>query len=86
MTGKELIIYILENDLLDKSMFDCDNVVGLLSVSEAAIALGAGNATILAHIKIGTIDTVRVGKMDFVIDNDKFKKLKGRRNDGKQII
>ena len=37
MNGKELMVYILENDLLDKPMLDEDGIpIWLMTVGEAA--------------------------------------------------
>lgn len=37
MTGRELIIFILENNLEDVSIFDGDTLPGLMTLDEAAV-------------------------------------------------
>ena len=64
MTGKDLIIYILENDLVDKEMYKDGNIPGLMSVREAAVELGVGVATIKAYIKIGKLKHFFIGDGD----------------------
>lgn len=61
MTGRDLIIYILKNNLEDKDIFKDGVFVGLMTVEEAAVKFGVGPATImlwyvtdmLAGFKIG---------------------------------
>ena len=53
MTGKELIIYILMNNLLDKPVIDGDKIIGFMTEEEAAIQYNVGNATIRAWVDCG---------------------------------
>lgn len=50
MTGRELIIYILENHLEDESVFKDEKFIGLLSVSEVAERMNVGIATVYVWI------------------------------------
>lgn len=77
MTGKELIIYILENDLLDTPIFDNSKIVGLLSIDETAVRLGVGRATIITYIRMKRLDNIIIGNSTFVIDNHKLNTCKG---------
>lgn len=55
MTGRDLIIYILENGLEDKSVFEDGRLVGFLTIEEAAVKKDVGPATIMAAINMGNI-------------------------------
>ena len=77
MTGKELIIYILENNLLNVSVFEYNSVVGLLTIDQAAIKLNVGKATIATYLMMNRLDEVVIGDKIFIVDNDRLKELKG---------
>lgn len=46
MTGKEIILYILHNNLEDKEIFENGLFVGFMSEEEAAVKFDVGIATI----------------------------------------
>lgn len=77
MTGKELIIYILENNLLDVPVFEYNSIVGLLTIDQAAIRLNVGRSTIGTYIQLNRLDTIHIGYMMFIVDNGKLKELEG---------
>lgn len=56
MTGRDLIIYILENGLEDTNVFKNGKINGFLTVKEAAVKLGVGTATILLWYALGEIE------------------------------
>lgn len=78
MTGKELIMYIIKNDLLNEPIFSDNKILGLVTVEEAAIRLDVGKATISVYAKLGRIDSVKIGNAIFIVDNDKLKTIKER--------
>ena len=47
MTGKDLILYILQNDLENEELFKDGRFLGLLSVEETAAKLNVGTATVM---------------------------------------
>ena len=65
MTGRELIVYILQNNLEDEIVFDMktDKLIGHISTSEAAAKAGVGVGTIVAWIEMGFIDCVVIHGM-----------------------
>lgn len=63
MTGRELIIYILQNNLEDKPVFVNGKFVGFLSVGETAQRLGCGIETVKTMISLGMIDDVVDGDL-----------------------
>ena len=69
MTGKELIIYILINDLLDKPVIDGDKIIGFMTEEEAAIQYNVGNATIRAWVDCGILTGYSLGGKLFIADN-----------------
>lgn len=54
MTGRELIIYILQNNLEDEVVIDTE------SVEEVALYYGVGIATVKAWYEMGQIDGIKV--------------------------
>ena len=61
MTGRELIIYILENNLEDTKL------LGLLTVEEAAVKYGVGPATVKSWYEIGLVKGIKVGDKLFIL-------------------
>ena len=55
MTGRDLIIYILENNLEDEPVFEDDNFIGFMSVEEVALHFNVGTETIKIWIELGGI-------------------------------
>ena len=58
MTGRELIIYILENGLEDEPVFENGRFIGFLTLGEAAQKLGYGIETVKAMVELGLIEDV----------------------------
>ena len=54
MTGRELIIYILQNNLEDKVVIDTE------SVEEVALYYGVGISTVKAWYEMGQIDGIKI--------------------------
>ena len=61
MTGRDLIVYILTNGLEDESVFEDGKFVGLLTVEEAAVKFGTGNATIQTYYIMGVLEGFVIG-------------------------
>jgi hypothetical protein len=74
MTGRELIIYILENHLENEEIFKNDEILGLMVIEEAAAKTGVGVESINAMIKLGWLKTITVGDKTFVLATDIMKK------------
>lgn len=58
MTGRELILYILENGLEDEPVFKNGTFVGFMTVTQAAEKMDVGLATIFAWHTMGKVDGV----------------------------
>jgi hypothetical protein len=61
MTGKELIIYILQNNLEDEPVFKDGKLLGFMTVKEAAIKFEVGENAILAWIGLGWLPYIPIG-------------------------
>lgn len=67
MTGRELIMYILENHLEDEPAFQNGTFVGYVPDVKFAEMLGVGVATVRTWIIIGRIkDAIMIGDVMFV--------------------
>lgn len=69
MTGRELIVYILQNKLEDEPIFKNNSFIGFMTVEEAAIKANVGVATICAWMFLGKIPYVKIGVHVFIPGN-----------------
>ena len=63
MTGRELIIYILQNNLEDELVFEDGKFIGMMSIDDVASLYNVGPATVKAWLDIGLLKgcTVKEG-------------------------
>ena len=61
MTGRDLILYILRNNLEDEPVFKDGTMLGFITIEEAAKKFEVGVGTIYAYIMCNRIDHVFVG-------------------------
>lgn len=61
MTGRDLILYILKNNLEDEDVFKNGSFMGFMTVEQAASKKCVGVATINTWITMGLIDYVKIG-------------------------
>lgn len=67
MTGRELILYILQNHLEDEPIFKEDgSITGFLTVGPAAEKVNVGTATVYAWIEKGLLPYILVGNRIFI--------------------
>lgn len=75
MTGRDLIIYILENGLEDELVFDDKRVgrelLGFMTAMDAAREFGVGLATIRVWYDLGFIKGFKIGDAYFISANIK---------------
>ena len=69
MTGRELIIYILENNLEEKPVWENGNFLGFMTEMDAAIKFGVGVATIRVWYELGMIQGFKIGDMIYIPAN-----------------
>ena len=60
MTGRELIIYILQNNLEDVQIIENGKLIGFMTIGEAAEKFDVGTATVKAWISTGLLKSVRI--------------------------
>jgi hypothetical protein len=61
MTGKELIIYILQNNLEDKVVLSNGIFTGIMDAEQAAAKFGVGVATVQTWYQLGMIPGFTMG-------------------------
>ena len=69
MTGKDLIIYILQNDLENELIIKDDIFELFMSEEKAAIKFDVGVATIRAWYECGLLPGVKIGDSIFFLSN-----------------
>lgn len=69
MTGKDLIIYILQNDLEDEIVVENGVFVWLMTEEEAAVKFEVGVATIKAWYECNMLPGVKIGDSIFFLRN-----------------
>ena len=67
MTGKELIMYILANNLENEPVFKDDTFIGFVTEDQFAIAMNVGVATVRTWIDIGMIGySLKIGDKYYI--------------------
>lgn len=61
MTGRDLIIYILENGLEDEPVYKDGRFMGFVTAAEAAVKMDVGVATIWAWVMQGKLFGLLIG-------------------------
>lgn len=69
MTGRDLIIYIMRNNLENEPVFKDGKFIGFISVGEAAARMNVGTATICAWITQGWLDCIVIGGVVYIPDH-----------------
>ena len=78
MTGRELIIYILQNNLEDEEITKDGVFVGFARAEEVASEYGVGLATVKAWYELGILDGITIGDVVLVskhVNNTAIAKL-----------
>ncbi len=71
MTGKDLIIYILQNNLENEEVIKNGIFVWFMTEEEAAIEFNVGVATIRAWYEVGLLPGVKIGNSIFFLKDFK---------------
>lgn len=72
MTGRDMIMYILENHLEDEPVVDRKGkFVGFISEEEAAVKFGVGYHTVRVWVNQGKIPGVLVNEVVYIPENAK---------------
>ena len=76
MTCRDLIIYILKNNLEDEVILEEGIFTGLMTAEEAAIKFGVGVGTVKAWFDCGILTGTKIGNSIFFLKD--ISKQKGR--------
>lgn len=71
MTGRDLIIYILENSLEDEPVFKDGKFIGFITDAEAAVRLKTGISTVQAMCNLKILPGVKIGEKFYIPANTK---------------
>lgn len=63
MTGRDLIIYILQNNLEDTPVFEDGKLLGFMTIEEAAVKFGYGPETIKVWVQLNYISCLKIGNV-----------------------
>lgn len=74
MTGRDLILYILQNGLEDEPVFDNGIFLGFMNINEAAVKFDVGAATVMAWYNTGMLPGIRIGESVYIPANAEVKK------------
>lgn len=61
MTGRDLIIFILQNGLEDKVLFENGDIPGFKHISTVAVDFGVGLATVEQWYELGVLPGIKIG-------------------------
>jgi excisionase family DNA binding protein len=61
MTGKDLILYILQNDLEDEPVFKDGKLLGFVTAGEVAAKMDVGVATVYVWLHQKRLDGIFIG-------------------------
>ena len=70
MTGRDLIIYILENHLEDVEIFNDETKPFLVPLDKAAVVLGCGLAGVKALLSIGKTKGIRLNGKYYIFSTE----------------
>lgn len=69
MTGRDLIIYILSNNLEDEPIYKNGKILGFMTAMEAAAKFEVGLATIQAWVGLGYLPGIKIGNEVYIPAN-----------------
>lgn len=70
MTYRELILYILENNLENEEVFKDGKPVGFLTIEETAVKFEVGIATVKVWIERKMLPSIELGKVTYIPATD----------------
>ena len=72
MTGRDLIIHILQNGLENEPVFKDGRLLGFMTAIEAAVTFDTGLATIQIWFERGLLDGIIIGNELYIPANAKY--------------
>ena len=71
MTGRDLIIYIIQNGLENEPVYEDGKILGFMNELEAAVKFNVTTATIRVWIGLKMLDGVLIGGVWYIPSNAK---------------
>ena len=71
MTGRDLIIYIIQNGLENEPVYEDGHILGFMNELEAAVKFNVTTATIRVWIGLKMLDGVLIGGVWYIPSNAK---------------
>lgn len=81
MTGRDLILYILENKLEDEAVVKNGIFIGFMSEEEAAAKFNVGVSTIRVYNTLKMLDGIEINGRLYFLRNSKDPREKDDKND-----
>ena len=69
MLGRDLILYILENNLENEPVFKNGKLLGFMTVEEAAVKFEVGEAPIWLWVSLDMLKGIKIGNLLFIPAN-----------------
>jgi excisionase family DNA binding protein len=66
MTGRDLILYILSNNLEDEPVFQNGKFIGFITAAEAAAKMNVGVPTICVWVAQHQLNGIRIGDQIYI--------------------
>lgn len=76
MTGRDLIVYILQNNLENEEVFKDGVFLGCLAIDKVAIELHVGFSTVYTWVQLGYLDGIKINDILYILPNHKYIALK----------
>ena len=71
MTYGDLIVYVIQNNLVNEEVFQNGRLAGFMTVPEAAVKFGVGKSTVHAWMKENMLDYISFNGVIFIPVNAK---------------
>ena len=66
MTGRDLILYILDNKLENEEVFKDGKLIGFMSVPECAVKFGVGIDTVKTWVELKILRGYKIGNEFYI--------------------
>lgn len=73
MTGRDLIVYILTNNLENALVFEDGTFLGFLTVKQVAEKMQVGEATVLTWLNLNMLEHIKIGEVIYIPANFELK-------------